>query len=372
MKIELAEILLIVFGAGLCIHLLYYFFFFSRIAFHKKGAVNTHQPPVSVIICARSESAKLMENLPYVFDQDYPDFEVVVVNDRSWDDTKEILKAFQVRFQRLKVIQIEESNHEHYGKKMALTIGIKGASHELLLLTDADCKPASSKWIAQMVEKHLDGKEVVLGYSPYQRKKKSMLNRIIRFDTFWAGMHYLSFAKAGLPYMGVGRNLMYEKKTFFRVSGFKKHYHISSGDDDLFVKEVGTRKNTAVCIHPEAHTLSSPKETFTDWFRQKKRHFTTAPHYKLKHKLLLSFYSLALILLLSSTIGLIVLNKYLLIILRAWFFRLLLQMVIFSRSMKLLGDKDLLIWSPLLEWIIFIIHPVIHISNRFVKADKWN
>lgn len=372
MKIGTEELLLILMSSAFFVQLIYFLFFFIRIGPTKHTPLlNSEYPPVSVIICARSESSKLIEHLPHIFDQDYPDFEVVVVNDRSWDDTKEILKAFQVKYPQLRVINIEESSHEHFGKKMALTIGIKGAKNEWLLLTDADCKPNSVHWLRKMTEARNEKTELVLGYSPY-KKEKGLLNKIIRFDTFWAGLHYLSFAKAGLPYMGVGRNLMYRKDVFFRLSGFKKHYHISSGDDDLFVNEAAHSSNTSIQTDVASHVFSLPKKSFIDWFRQKKRHFTTSPHYKFIHKLLLSLFPLSLLLFLVSGIASVVLNKYILITLLLFGIRMLLQLAIFSRSMRVLGDKDLLIWAPFLEFILLVLHPAIHVSNKIVKADKWN
>ena len=372
MKLEIAEIFLGIFCLALLLQLFYYFFFYSRIAFHKNtNPEPTNYPPVSIVICARSESGKLVNNLPDILEQDYPNFEVVVVNDRSWDDTKEILKAFEVRYTNLRTIHIAESNHDHYGKKMALTIGIKGTKNDLMLMTDADCKPMSNQWIKKMVSVYSENKKIVLGYSPYQ-KEKGFLNKLIRFDTFLAGLHYLSFAKANVPYMGVGRNLMYSKELFFKVSGFKNHYHISSGDDDLFVNEAATKNNTVIMIDAKSHIKSYPKSTFKDWFRQKKRHFTTGPFYKTKHKLLLALPYLILITLLTSAIVSIVLNKYLLIILGGLAFRWLIQILIFNQSMKRLGDRDLTIWAPILELCLFALHPAIMISNKFIRAEKWN
>lgn len=372
MSIGHEEFFLILFCSALFLQLLYYVFFYFRIAFHKNDSqTNQELPPVSVIICARSESSKLVQNLTDILEQDYPHFEVIVVNDRSWDDTKEIMKAFEIRYSNLHTIHIAESNHEHYGKKMALTIGIKGAKNDLLLMTDADCKPVSKDWIRKMVSNYQADKKIVLGYSPYQ-KKRGFLNKIIRFDTFSAGLNYLSFAKAGLPYMGVGRNLMYSKSLFFSVSGFKKHYHISSGDDDLFINEAANKKNTAVMIDTQSHVFSQPKQNFKDWFRQKKRHFTTAPHYKFLHRLLIGLPYFLLILLFTSAITSIVLNKYLLIILIGLGFRYLLQILIFNQSMKRLGDRDLTLWAPVLEFCLLFLHPAIMVSNKIVKADKWN
>ena len=370
--IGIAEIFLITAACALTVQLFYYVFFYLRLAAKRKNdPKDPPLPPLSVIICARSESTNLVQNLPYIFSQNYPSFEVVVVNDRSWDDTKDILKAFSVKHENLHVININESGHGYTGKKMALTLGIKGAKNEVLVFTDADCKPVSENWLRQMAGGIDEKTEIVLGYSPYE-KRKGFLNKLIRYDTFMGGANFLSFAHSGIPYMGVGRNLCYRKSLFFRVSGFKKHYHIASGDDDLFVNQAASRKNTAIQISPDSHVLSFPKENYSEWVRQKKRHFTTAPHYRFIHKFLLALWPASFWLLLGATAGMLFLNKYLLIILIIWVFRLLLQILIFRRIMKSLGDRDLLPWLPVLELMILVIHPVIFVSNRFVKSDKWN
>ncbi len=358
---------------SLLIQVFYYAFFFARLAFYRPKEIKQEFfPPVSVIICARSESARLIEYLPFIFEQDYPSFEVIVVNDRSWDDSKDILRAFEVRYPNLlRVIHIEESTHPHHGKKMALTIGIKGARHEVLLLTDADCKPQSNQWIKEMVSAYGAQTEIVLGYSPYKRQK-GLLNKLIRFDTFQSGLNYLSFALAGVPYMGVGRNLSYQKSLFFRQSGFKTHYHIASGDDDLLINAAAHSRNTAVCIEEKARVTSLPKTTWEEWYRQKKRHFTTAPHYRFAHKLLLGLFPFSFWLMVLSSIVLGLIHSYLFIILGTWLLRILLQIVIFSRVMRKLGDRDLLWAAPFWELCLQLIHPAIYFSNRVVKANRWN
>ena len=238
----------------LLIQIFYFVFFFFRLAFHKEQKIDSQSlPPISIIVAARSEAHNLVEFLPYLFEQNYPEFEVVVVNDRSWDDTKEILKAFQLKYSNLHVVNIEETNHKSNGKKMAVTLGIKGAKYEHLALTDADCKPVSQNWLMSIGMKFQNSDtKIVLGYSPF-KKEKGFLNSLIRFDGFWVALQYLSFAKAGKPYMGVGRNLAYTKNDFFKIGGFKKHYNLKSGDDDLFVNEIANNRNTAVVLNEDSH-----------------------------------------------------------------------------------------------------------------------
>ena len=180
------------------------------------------------------------------------------------------------------------------GKKFALTLGIKAAKYDYLLLTDADCYPRDKDWISSMA-KHFFNKTIVLGYGAYE-KHKGLLNKLVRFDTFQVAMQYFSYALIGKTYMGVGRNLAYKKSLFFDNKGFATHLHLPSGDDDLFIKEVATYNNTAISIEYSSHTLSVPKMNWKSWIRQKSRHLSTGIYYKNYHKLMLGSWTLSQIL----------------------------------------------------------------------------
>jgi glycosyltransferase involved in cell wall biosynthesis len=229
-----------------------------------------------------------------LFRQDYPHYEVVVINDRSTDGTAEVLEEFERKYPlKLKTVKVEFQEWKSFigNKKFALTMGIKAASNNYLLFTDADCRPASDQWIRKMLSPFANDEiELVLGYGKYARRK-GLLNILIRFETLLAGMQYTGFALRKIPYMGVGRNLAYTKNLFFRNDGFKNHFEIPSGDDDLFVNENATDRNTAVCLSPESQTVSEPEKRWKDYFRQKRRHYSTARYYKLHHRLLLGAFA---------------------------------------------------------------------------------
>lgn len=251
-----------------------------------------HEVPVSVIIVARNEKANLQTYLESVLNQEYSDYEVIVVNNGSWDASQELLEDLEEQYPKLRVLKILEQDKYPKGKKFGLTLGIKAARNEWLLLTDSDCKPLSSNWIKTM-QKHFGGaNEIVLGYSPYF-PSNSLLNLFIRFETFQTALLYLSFALRKQPYMGVGRNLAYKKSLFFSVKGFAAHNHILSGDDDLFVNQTANTENVTICVNPEAFVGSKPKTTFADWLKQKKRHWSTGKYYKGKDKIKLGLFNSA-------------------------------------------------------------------------------
>lgn len=336
------------------IQVFYYTWFFSRIAFYKQKTKNkTQHHPVSVIVCARDEDENLARNLPGVLVQSYPStYEVVVVNDNSLDDSKYILEELKKTFKSLKVVELTQEAIHISGKKYPLAIGIREAKHELLLLTDADCVPASEHWIEKMQNAYDENIEIVIGYGAYH-KKSGILNKLIRFETFHTALQYLSYALAGTPYMGVGRNLSYKKNLFLRNKGFSSINNLPSGDDDLFINKTATKHNTAVVIDPDAITRSIPKTTWTGWLRQKSRHYTTAKYYKPKHKFLLGLYFVTQFMFYPFLAAAILFYdwKYALIVFGV---RFLLQAVVFYKSMKKLGEKDLWPWFIFLDIWMFL------------------
>ena len=348
------EMIFYCFATITLIQVFYYLWFFSRIAFYKpRQKSKSQQHPVSVIICARDEDENLARNLPGVLVQNYPStYEVVAVNDNSLDDSKYILQELKKTFKSLNVVELTQEAKLISGKKYPLSIGIKEAKHEVLLLTDADCVPASEFWIQKMQDAYDEKTEIVLGYGAYH-KKPGLLNKLIRFETFHTAMQYLSYALAGVPYMGVGRNLSYKKGLFLRNKGFSSINHIPSGDDDLFINKVATGKNTAVIIDPEAITRSAPKRTWKEWRRQKQRHYSTAKYYKASHKILLGAYLASQFLFYPLFVLTIVFFdwKWALAVFAA---RFLSQAIILYHSMKKMGEKDLWPWFLAFDiWMFF-------------------
>jgi poly-beta-1,6-N-acetyl-D-glucosamine synthase len=368
--ISVGLILLGVYVLALIIQLFYYLGIFSRLAFYKKKELPPNTPPASIIICARNEDDNLVEFLPRIFEQDYPEFEVVVVNDCSFDNSADILKEFAYRHSNLKVVTIKEDETYSHGKKIALMMGIKGASNEHMLLTDADCRPNGKDWLRNMMQQFSGETEIVLGYGAYE-KQKGFINKVIRYDTFFIALQFLSFSLAGKTYMGTGRNLAYKKSLFFKMKGFASHYHIESGDDDLFVNEAATKRNSQVEISIESHTISRVKKTFREWFRQKRRHVTTYKHYNSASKFRLAMVSMSLYFFYGTFITLLILQFQPIIVLSLFALRLLIQMLIFNKSMKLLAEKDLLLLSPLIELFLLVVYPFVTFANMFVRKNKW-
>ncbi|MEI6890275.1 MAG: glycosyltransferase [Bacteroidales bacterium] len=363
-------VLLIIFSCFFLIQITYYLLIFLRLARYKGARTGQSKTGVSVVICARNEYYNLKANLHLVLDQDYPEFEVLVVNHASDDETSNLLSDLQREYPHLKSIEIQKDLNFFSGKKFPLSIGIKSAKYDQILLTDADCKPSSRNWITAMQSAYSKGIKVTLGYSPYTQNK-GLLNKLIRFDTAHIAVQYLSYALAGLPYMGVGRNLSYHRSVFYDNGGFIPHYRIRSGDDDLFINRVAKKANTAVVVTENSYTLSEPKKTFGQWITQKRRHLSTSMHYRFRHKFLLGLYSFSLLFYYLFFLLMLSLNYSTFPVLGLFVIRLVIQYLILSRCFKQLHEKDLILFIPLLEIVLLLLNTGIGITNLFREPNKW-
>lgn len=353
------------------VQLIYFWIIYGKVAFFKqKNEFVRSDQPVSVIVCARDEYYNLKENLPLLLTQDYSKYEVVVVNHGSEDETNYLLRDLADVYKNLKIVNVSQDLNFFTGKKFPLAIGIKSASYEVLLFTDADCKPASNQWIRRMAANFTEDTEIVLGYGGYE-KTGSLLNLLIRFDTTRIAMNYLGFARAGMPYMGVGRNMAYRKSLFFRQNGFISHYRIQSGDDDLFINKAASGKNTRIEIQSEAHTFSAPKPTLDEWLRQKRRHLLTGSYYKPSHKIALGLFALSQVIFWASGVSLLIMWYLPYFVLGMIVIRVFSQLLITGKVMNKLSEKGFLVFVPLFELFLMIVSPFLAIANMLNKPVKW-
>ena len=327
-------------------------------------------PPLSVIVAARNESENLYELIPLILEQDYPTFEIIVVNNQSMDDSKWLLKAYQRQFKNIYVVELEKNQHMRPGKKLPLTLAVRAANYDHFVFTDADCRPASTQWLKGMAKGFLNAKEIVLGYGPYT-KKPGFLNRLIRFDTAWIALNYFSFALSGLPYMGVGRNLAYSRKAFESVGGFKSHYNIVSGDDDLFIQQAAKNRNYTLTVEASTFCTSAPESTWKRWSFQKRRHYSTSAHYDVIKKSLLGIYPVSLFIFLISFISLLLTNTMVWVTVGVFSVLLLSKWIVQGRGLHKLQEKHLAWFFPFWDFFYALFIPVVFVFLNRKPGNKW-
>jgi len=361
----------ITFIVVVAIQLVYYLFVFGKFAFAKPHKSNPKRISISVIVCAKNEADNVAQFIPILAEQDYPDYEIILIDDASSDNTLEIFEAFEKQYSNVRLVKVQNNEAFWGNKKYALTLGIKASKKDYLLFTDADCYPASKDWITTMSSQFTMQKTIVLGYGAYVKVANSFLNKIIRFETMLTAVQYFSWAKMGHPYMGIGRNLAYKKEEFYNVKGFINHMKIRSGDDDLFINQIAKSKNTAVCYSPESFTYSQPKTTFKAWFTQKRRHVSTANFYKTFDKIQLGLFYISQLLFLILAVVLLSFQYQWIIVLSLIGFRYLFTWITLGFSSAKLKEKDVMYWFPLIEIVLIFTQLNVFITNIFSKPVYW-
>lgn len=364
------ESLLLYFLIAVSLINILYYLLFANFSFTKDAAPKTEKYfPLSLLVCAKNEAQNLQEHIPLWLSQSHPKFELIIVDDDSTDNTREIIEQFAKQDPRIIPVYVSANDRFVSGKKYALTLGIKKAKHTRMVFTDADCKPASIHWLAIMSTHFTPQKAIVLGFGGYLRTS-SLLNFIIRFETFITALQYFSYAKLGKAYMGVGRNLGYTRNLYEAQNGFSAHMQIASGDDDLFVNAAATTQNVSICSDSKAFTYSKSKTTFKSWFAQKRRHISTANYYKPSHKILLGLYYVANFAFWPLAIAaLFVATKAAAIVIAV---RFAIQIAVYLGAAKKLKQLDLVVVAPLLELFLICLQLPIFIANLVSSKPRWN
>ncbi|OCB70668.1 glycosyl transferase family 2 [Flavobacterium piscis] len=359
------------FIAIVVIQVFYYLGIFGKFAFAKPQDITSKKLPVSVIVCAKNEEENVKKFIPLLAEQDYPDFEIVLIDDASSDETLEVFEQFEQQYPNIRLVKVQNNEAFWGNKKYALTLGIKASKKEYLLFTDADCYPTSKNWITAMTSQFTMNKTIVLGYGGYEKVERSLLNKIIRFETVLTAVQYFSWAKLGLPYMGVGRNLAYKRDEFFNVNGFIEHIQIRSGDDDLFINQAANKNNTTISYTPESFTYSKPKETYREWFTQKRRHISTAEYYKFFDKMQLGLFFISQLFFFILVILLLAFQFQWIAVLAILATRYTVAWTVIGFSAGKLKENDIKVWFPIVEIMLIFTQINIFITNIFSKPVYW-
>lgn len=349
-EFNLFELIFIVcFGILFLVQIIYYLSVYNRIYRRnrkvEKGKLKFSEelPPLSVIICAKDDLHNLKEFLPSVLEQDYPEFEVIVINDSATDDTSDFLKRLKEKYSNLYHSFTPDSSRYISHKKLAVILGIKASKHDWLVFTDPNCRPASPNWLRLMARNFTPETEIVLGCNQYQ-KGKNWLHKKVSFDSLYTSIRTLGLALGGKPYMGWGRNLAYKKELFYKSKGFSDHLNLQRGDDDLFINKVANKRNTRVETSPDAVVWLQPLKYTKDWTEEKISYMATSFYYKGIKKMILGNETLVRLLFYAGLIAAVVYSILSLnwivgaIAALLWLIRYIIQAIVINKTAKSLNN----------------------------------
>jgi glycosyltransferase involved in cell wall biosynthesis len=240
----------------------------------------TELPGISVIVTSKNNSFELEKNLPYFLTQNYPKYEVIVVNSGSTDDTDVVLKAAEQKYPHLYHTFIPSGADEINEKKLAITLGVKAAKYDIVLYSESYCRPTSDNWIREFGKEFTKGKDILLGYSRVVFTNKVGFGFFIRYDNLIHHLKFLSMAIAGNPFMGIGRNMAYRKELFFNNKGLSPVLGLDGGEDDLYINKISNRNNTGVVLSKDSITETDSVDSFSTWRSIKSKYLYTKQFYK--------------------------------------------------------------------------------------------
>jgi len=364
-------IIFCVFVVVVILQLFYYLGIFGKFAFAKPQTVTPKRLPVSIMVCAKNDAEKVKTLIPLLISQNYPDFELVLIDNASSDDTLDIFEEFEKQYPNIRLVKVENNEAFWGNKKYALTLGIKAASKAYLLFIDAHCYPTSADWLTNMASQFTMSKTIIIGYSAYEKVKGSFLNKIIRYDALVMATQRFAWAKLGMPFSGDGRNMAYKKEEFFSRNGYISHMNIRTGEDALFINDAATKKNTAICFTPESFTYSEARTTFKAWAEDKHKLLHTASFFKAFDKLQLKAF-------IFLQVAFFVLAIVLAAFLYNWMFlvpviviRYIAGWITMAQSAKRLNEKDTVYWFPVMEIILIFTQLYVYTTNIFSKKVHW-
>ncbi len=365
------EIIFLIFLAVAIIQIFYFWFVFGKFAFAKKNKIENSKNiilPITIIVSARNEYKNLEDFLPKLLEQDYPEFEVLLLNDDNEIETNFIITDLKIKYKNLRVVDVNSSLSYIKGKKFDISIGIKTAKYNHIIFTDVDCYPETDNWLKIMQNGFSEKKDIVIGYSRFETSK-GFLNKLIRFDTVSKAIKYFSFTKIGIPYMAFGQNLAYTRPLFNKEKGFVSHYNIPYGDDDLFINKAIKKRNASIVFDKNAHTISIAPKTWEIWYNRKFRHFFTKKYYRFSTLITLAMFNTTKYLFFSVLIylSIILYNNYMVlsIIGAVLSFRLISFLIIYHKSLSKLNEKKLFFISPFLEIYFMFLNPILFILKFY-------
>ena len=348
-----------------------YLFFFLLFSFSKEKQINNSKEklPVSVILYTKNNEQIIEESFSKLINQTYPNFEVVIIDNASSDETPTILEELAVKFSNLKIVTVENNEAFWSNKKYALTLGVKAATHEHIIFTEVDSTPVSNNWLNSMAQKFSEEKEIIIGYTKYENKRFSFFGLLVRFEHLLH--HILAFTnnKFGSAFNASEKNFGYTKSSFFKAKGYINHLKIQASHSDLFLKDATTKSNTTYTVKPTSFMVKSLPDSFSEWFNNLQLKSFNKKYYKAKHQLIINLFSFSRVLFYPLAIILAILNWKLIIPFIASYYVLFYLVV--GKSAQKLKERQLIYFLPIIDIFIVCIQFSIFITNRISKPTVW-
>lgn len=267
------------------VEVIYLFAIYNRVSQYARRAATARVvyasdlPSVSVVVYAHAEEAENLPNLlPALLAQDYPCYEVIVVNDAVSFEMQNAIALYECEYSNVYQTSVPETVYNVSRKKLGITLGVKAAKNDVIVLIESNCKPQGNSWLMSMARNFVPGIDVVLGYTRMVDNSGKKQSGFQAFNRALFAIRYLAYAIIGKPYMGVGSNMAYRKEVFFANKGFSATLNLHYGDDDLLINEIAHGRNTRVEIAPESIVESRHDNVKEAWDESRMKYGFTSKY----------------------------------------------------------------------------------------------
>lgn len=314
-------------------------------------------PTVSVIVPARNEAHHIDELIKSLKKQNYPPelLEFCIIDDRSSDATFAHIKACANELSNVIPLRITDTVPHVAPKKRAIDLGIRRSSGEIILVTDADCRPGEN-WVRSFAMRFTDEVTMICGYSPYH-PRQNFVQKILALEYFSLAAVSAAGIGIGLPLTCTGSNLGYRRRAYYAIGGFERIASFVSGDDDLLLHEMHRRRAGKILYLPlpAAAAKTEPPESLQQFFWQRIRFASKGRHYEPEMTASLIAVYLMNLLLAAGIVLSLGRAKWLWAgaIAAAWMAKAFAEFIFLRRAAHLFSEQDLLRYFP----VSCILHP---------------
>lgn len=364
-------LLFYIFIAVIVIEILQYIIIYGPIAMATSLPTKkyTDLEPVSVIVYIKEQQDKLDNFLSLLIQQNYPTFEIVLVHTESDDDGLEILEAFCDKHPNTRLVKVANIEAFWGNKKYALTLGMKVAQYERFVFIEPAVTPRTENWLLSITKGFSTSKKIVLGHTKIEKKKRSFINQLIRFQNNFKTIDLFAWTNFGKPFHGNAYNQGYNKELFFKVNGFIDHMHTPYGDEYAFINQIGTSNNVAIAYDQDSFVslqLDSKTSTWVGNVRKYDLHIKASSFFT---QLKIRFFNLCHLLFFALFAVLMAFLFNWEIVVGLFAFRYLIFYIYNYKLFKVFDDKDLIWTLPFLE-IIHIFITTFYSTKHFITRKK--
>ena len=369
--LTITEMVLLAAYAGVFIIQMYFLLgVYLKLAWHKKENFNPAPHQVTIMLSLRNEEERIREMMTKFTELPFEDYQVMVINEVSEDNTLEILNVLAETNPRIKVTSL--SQETRFMEKQAINIGLKGAQSPWIVQLPPTTGSISQEWLTKLTGLLDKDTDAVIGYTNVERNKgfRNLLCRMERFHQF---MLSGSWILAGMPFVFSENNVLFNKSMYFDTLGFRQKLNRNFANLELIFNENFKPNRIKVSTHADLSVREQVEDDRGDHLKLIKKAVQIRKTLNWSKKFTLFLDDFTKIALTGLTISLlIILTEYWITFTFMLVIYYILLLIIVIKLLNRLKERKIFVSSfayilikPIINWWFFWSTYLIHRRNRW-------